>query len=227
MQSDQVVVEVTGSAVAVVPDAVRPPAAMPAAPRATTLVDVVLADASGRAVFERMPQLTLRIEDTTPDRLMAFLAMPDGTAAVLRLLEVDGGAELVMTIPDVGTRVMLLAFASSAEAEDFARRFDARTAPRPEPAPEPPPEPDGMRGPGRGGRGPGGWGRGPGGFPMAPPPIAPPPPMAPPRAEAPAAEAPIEEPAAVAPAARLPPRHPPRHPHPRPPGSCPRSSTPR
>jgi hypothetical protein len=104
---------------------------MPAAPDATTLADLVLADSGGRGTFARMPRLTLRVVGTPADRLMGFLAMPDGTAAVLRLDEIDGRAELSMAIPEVGARVMLLEFPTAADADDFARRFDGSGVPGP------------------------------------------------------------------------------------------------
>ncbi|HEU4757667.1 MAG TPA: hypothetical protein VFS72_13445, partial [Agromyces sp.] len=141
MRTDRIVVEITGSGVAVTPDASRPPLALPAAPGATTLADLVLADAGGRGAFERMPRLTLRVTGTSSGRLVGFLAMPDGTAAVRRLDEVDGGVELASAIAAVGTRVLLLEFPTAADADAFVGRVVASAAPgagraaRGEPAP--------------------------------------------------------------------------------------------
>ncbi len=144
MQTDRVVVEISGSGVAVTPDVARPPLTMPAAPDATTLADLVLADAGGRGAFERMPRLTLRVSGTPSGRLVGFLAMPDGTASVRRLDEVDGSAELASAIAEVGTRVLLLEFPTAADADGFVGRVAASAAPgarraaRGEPAPEAP-----------------------------------------------------------------------------------------
>lgn len=191
LQTGRVVVEIAPPSTVVSAEAPLP-STMPPIGMTQVLADVIAVADPDSGAFG-LPRLRVAVRSTDASRLAVFLALPDGSAAVLPFQAAGDGGAFEIVIPESGTRIIVLEFATADDAAVFARAFYLSGVPGPgfgageelpemaeAPAPAPAPGDVVTRGP------------------LEVPPVTPVPPM--PAPEAPAPPMPAPAPAPTVPA---------------------------
>lgn len=129
LHAGRVVVEIAPPA-GVVPSEAPLPSTMPSPGTAQLLADVVAVPDPDSGAFG-FPRLRVAVQTTDAARLAVFLALPDGTAAVLPFEAADDGGTFEIAIPQPGTRIVVLEFATADDAVAFAREFGRSGVPGP------------------------------------------------------------------------------------------------
>ncbi|HEU4757269.1 MAG TPA: hypothetical protein VFS72_11435, partial [Agromyces sp.] len=129
LHAGRVVVEIAPPA-AVVPSEAPLPSTMPSPGTAQLLADVVAVPDPDSGAFG-FPRLRVAVQTTDAARLAVFLALPDGSAAVMPFESADDGGTFEIVIPEPGTRIVVLEFATADEAAAFAREFQRSGVPGP------------------------------------------------------------------------------------------------
>ena len=129
LQTGRVVVEIAPPSTVVSAEAPLP-STMPPIGMTQVLADVIAVAGPDSGAFG-FPRLRVAVRSTDASRLAVFLALPDGSAAVLPFQAAGDGGTFEIVLPEPGTRIIVLEFATADDAAVFARAFSLSGVPGP------------------------------------------------------------------------------------------------
>ena len=129
LQTGRVVVEIAPPSTVVSAEAPLP-STMPPIGMTQVLADVIAVADPDSGAFG-FPRLRVAVRSTDASRLAVFLALPDGSAAVLPFQAAGDGGTFEIVVPEPGTRIIVLEFATADDAAVFARAFELSGVPGP------------------------------------------------------------------------------------------------